>query len=116
MINCMKTIMNAQKQFSFVSKDAKLKGDEVVLKQKLNLVKSQEYRCVTLILREYEQSYKIKNDNYELCKEVIQKIELLEVKRKADIPNYFQSVYDSINIFYHQTIKYFLENDSYKYK
>jgi len=38
MINCMKTIMNAQKQFSFVSKDAKLKGDEVVLKQKLNLV------------------------------------------------------------------------------
>ncbi|ORY21235.1 hypothetical protein LY90DRAFT_516223 [Neocallimastix californiae] len=38
MINCMKTIMNAQKQFAFVSKEAKLKGDEVVLKQKLNLV------------------------------------------------------------------------------
>jgi len=34
----MKTIMNAQKQFAFVSKEAKLKGDEVVLKQKLNLV------------------------------------------------------------------------------
>jgi len=124
----MKTIMNAQKQFAFVSKEAKLKGDEVVLKQKLNLVSdlflsssskdidylylstmenfqewletfldkairdaedsiynyntvrtkmdittqmiahtkqklsteingSQEYRCVTLILREYEQYY-----------------------------------------------------------
>jgi len=34
----MKTIINAQKQFAFVSKEAKLKGDEVVLKQKLNLV------------------------------------------------------------------------------
>ena len=34
----MKTTMNIQKQYAFVSKDAKLKGDEVVLKQKLNLV------------------------------------------------------------------------------
>jgi len=33
----MKTTMNAQKQLVFVSKDAKLKGDEVLLKQKLNL-------------------------------------------------------------------------------
>jgi len=31
MINCMKTTMNKQKQFTIVSKDAKLKGDEVVL-------------------------------------------------------------------------------------
>jgi len=38
MINWMKITMNAQKQFAFVSKDAKLKGDKVVLKQKLNLV------------------------------------------------------------------------------
>jgi len=30
----MKTTMNEQKQFAFVSKDAKLKGDEVVLKKK----------------------------------------------------------------------------------
>ncbi|KAL6632348.1 hypothetical protein U3516DRAFT_870049 [Neocallimastix sp. 'constans'] len=30
MINCMKTTMNIQKQYAFVSKDAKLKGDEVV--------------------------------------------------------------------------------------
>ncbi|KAG4085000.1 hypothetical protein H8356DRAFT_1344951 [Neocallimastix lanati (nom. inval.)] len=145
MINCMKTIMNAQKQFAFVSKDAKLKGDEVVLKQKLNLrndslnstiknfhellktfldiairdaedsvynyntVRTEmdittqmiaqtkqklKYRRVTLILREYELSYKIKKDKYELL---------------CDIPNYLQSVYDSMNIFYHQTVKYFPE-------
>jgi len=31
MINCMKTTINEKKQFVFVSKDAKLKGDEVVL-------------------------------------------------------------------------------------
>ena len=30
--------MNVQKQFAFVSKDATLKVDEVVLNQKLNLV------------------------------------------------------------------------------
>jgi len=34
----MKTTMNVQKQFAFVSKDATLKVDEVVLNQKLNLV------------------------------------------------------------------------------
>jgi len=34
----MRTTMNAQKQFDFVSKVAKLKEDEVVLKQKINLV------------------------------------------------------------------------------
>jgi len=38
MTNFKNTTMNAQKQFAFVFKDAKLKGDEVVLKQKLNLV------------------------------------------------------------------------------
>ena len=48
-------------------------------KQKLSteINGSQEYRCVTLILREYEKYYKIKKDKYELlCEEVIQKIEL----------------------------------------
>ena len=35
-------------------------------------------------------------------------------KGKADIPNYFQYIYDSMNIFYHQTINYFPESDSYK--
>ncbi|KAG4083992.1 hypothetical protein H8356DRAFT_1299095 [Neocallimastix lanati (nom. inval.)] len=93
MINCMKTTMNEQKQFAFVSKDAKLKGDEI----------------------EHEQSYKIKKDKYELlCEEVIKNIELLEAKGKADIPNYLQSMYDSMNILYHQTINYFPESDSYK--
>ncbi|KAG4084998.1 hypothetical protein H8356DRAFT_1344949 [Neocallimastix lanati (nom. inval.)] len=121
MINCMKTM----------NEYAKLKGDEVVLKQKLNLrndslnsniaisdaedsvynyntVRTEmdittqmiaqtkqklKYRRVTLILRKHEQSYKIKKNKYELlCEEVIQKIELLEAKRKADIPNYLQSV------------------------
>jgi len=39
---------------------------------------SQEYRHVTLILREHEQFYKIKKDKYELlCEEIIQTIELL---------------------------------------
>ena len=71
----------------------------------------------TSILREHEQYYKIKNDKYELlCEEVIQKIELLEAKCKTDILNYLQSVYDSMIIFYHQTVKYFTESDSYKYK
>ncbi|KAG4095492.1 hypothetical protein H8356DRAFT_1354626 [Neocallimastix lanati (nom. inval.)] len=32
MINFMKTTMNIQKQYAFVSKDAKLKGDEVVIR------------------------------------------------------------------------------------
>jgi molecular chaperone GrpE (heat shock protein) len=183
MINGMKTTMNAQKQFAFVSKDAKLKGDEAILKQKLNLVSdslsssskdieclylpamenfhewlkifldkairdaedsvsnyntvrtemdtatdmiaqtkqrlsteingSQEYRRVTSILRGYEQTYKIKKAKYELlCEEVIQKIELLEAKRKADMPNYLQSVYDSMHIFYNQTVKNFPESGS----
>ncbi|KAG4095501.1 hypothetical protein H8356DRAFT_1427105 [Neocallimastix lanati (nom. inval.)] len=31
MINCMKTTINEQKQFAFVSKDAKLKGDKDIL-------------------------------------------------------------------------------------
>ncbi|KAG4084996.1 hypothetical protein H8356DRAFT_965309, partial [Neocallimastix lanati (nom. inval.)] len=76
-----------------------------------------KYRRVTSILREHEQSYNIKKDKYELlCKEVIQKFELLEAKRKDDISNYLQSVYDSMHIFYHQTVKYFPESDSYKYK
>ncbi|KAG4097270.1 hypothetical protein H8356DRAFT_1677388, partial [Neocallimastix lanati (nom. inval.)] len=75
---------------------------------------SQECRRATSILREHEQSYKIKKDKYELLCEVIKNIELLEAKGKADIPNYLQSMYDSMNIFYHQTINYFPENDSYK--
>ncbi|KAG4095500.1 hypothetical protein H8356DRAFT_1427104 [Neocallimastix lanati (nom. inval.)] len=51
-----------------------------------------------LILREHEQSYKIKKDKYELLS-----------KGKADILNYLQSMYDSMNIFYHQTINFFPE-------
>ncbi|KAG4097199.1 hypothetical protein H8356DRAFT_1425565 [Neocallimastix lanati (nom. inval.)] len=158
-------------QFAFVSKDAKLKGDKVVLKQKLNLVSdslssnskdieclyltalensinnkairhaegsvynyntvriemdittqmivqtkqklsneingSQEYRQVTLILREHEQFYKIKSYS---------KFELLETKCKDDISYYLQSVYDSMNIFYHQTVKYFPEKTKIHYK
>jgi len=31
MINCMKTTINEQKQFAFISKDAKLKGDKDIL-------------------------------------------------------------------------------------
>jgi len=57
-------------------------------------------------------NYKIK-DKYELlCEEANKNIELLEAK--ADIPNYLQSMYDSMNIFHHQTINYFPESDSYK--
>ncbi|ORY23105.1 hypothetical protein LY90DRAFT_515192 [Neocallimastix californiae] len=75
----------------------------------------QECRRATSILREHEQSYKIKKDKYELlCEEVIKNIELLEAKGKADIPNYLQFMYDSMNIFYHQSINYFPESDSYK--
>ncbi|KAL6632351.1 hypothetical protein U3516DRAFT_886274, partial [Neocallimastix sp. 'constans'] len=88
-------------------------------KQRLNteINDRQEYRPVTLILREHEQFYKIKKDKYELlCEEVIQKFELLEIKCKDDISNYLQSINDSMNIFYHQAIKYFPESDSYKYK
>jgi len=40
------------------------------------------------------------------------KFELLETKSKDDISYYLQSVYDSMNIFYHQTVKYFPESDS----
>ncbi|KAG4082004.1 hypothetical protein H8356DRAFT_1324164 [Neocallimastix lanati (nom. inval.)] len=144
-------------QFAFVSKDAKLKGDKVVLKQKLNLVSdslssnskdieykrhaegsvynyntvriemdittqmivqtkqklsneingSQEYRQVTLVLREHEQFYKIKSYS---------KFELLETKCKDDISYYLQSVYDSMNIFYNQTVKYFPEKTKIHYK
>ncbi|KAL6635591.1 hypothetical protein U3516DRAFT_734095 [Neocallimastix sp. 'constans'] len=72
-------------------------------------------RRATSILREHEQSYKIKKDKYELlCEEIIKNIELLEAKGKADILNYLQSMYDSMNIFYHQTINFFPESDSYK--
>ncbi|KAG4082931.1 hypothetical protein H8356DRAFT_1436760 [Neocallimastix lanati (nom. inval.)] len=60
-------------------------------------------RRATSILREHEQSYKIKKDKYELLS-----------KGKADILNYLQSMYDSMNIFYHQTINFFPESDSYK--
>ncbi|KAL6593662.1 hypothetical protein U3516DRAFT_916669, partial [Neocallimastix sp. 'constans'] len=59
-------------------------------KQRLSIEinSSQEYRHVTSILREHEQSYKIKKYKYKLlCEKAIQKIELLEAKRKADIPN-----------------------------
>ncbi|KAG4102887.1 hypothetical protein H8356DRAFT_1359073 [Neocallimastix lanati (nom. inval.)] len=128
MINCMKTTMNEQKQFFFVSKDAKFKVDEVksyidylylpAMENfhewlKIFLDKAIQCRRATSILREHEQSYKIKKDKYELlCEEVIKNIELLEAKGKADIPNYPQSMYDSMNIFYHQTINYFPESDS----
>ncbi|KAG4084004.1 hypothetical protein H8356DRAFT_1362435 [Neocallimastix lanati (nom. inval.)] len=79
------------------------------------LDKAIQCRRATSILREHEQSYKIKKDKYELlCEEVIKNIELLEAKGKADIPNYLQSMYDSMNIFYHQAINYFPESDSYK--
>ncbi|KAG4097285.1 hypothetical protein H8356DRAFT_941441 [Neocallimastix lanati (nom. inval.)] len=74
----------------------------------------QEGRRATSILREHEQSYKIKKVKYELFCEVIKNIELLEDKGKADIPNYLQSMYDSMIIFYYQTINYFPESDSYK--
>ncbi|KAL6632771.1 hypothetical protein U3516DRAFT_734701 [Neocallimastix sp. 'constans'] len=80
-----------------------------------NNVCIQECRRATSILREHEQSYKIKKDKYELfCEEIIKNIELLEAKGKADILNYLQSMYDSMNIFYHQSINYFPESDSYK--
>jgi len=60
-------------------------------------------------------NYKTKKDKYKLlCEEVIKNIELLEAKGKADIPNYLQFMYDSMNIFNHQTINYFPESDSYK--
>ncbi|KAL6590230.1 hypothetical protein U3516DRAFT_886438, partial [Neocallimastix sp. 'constans'] len=77
----------------------------VQTKQKLSneINGSQEYRQVTLILREHEQFYKIKSYS---------KFELLETKCKDDISYYLQSVYDSMNIFYHQTVKYFPESDS----
>ncbi|KAG4097228.1 hypothetical protein H8356DRAFT_1395105 [Neocallimastix lanati (nom. inval.)] len=83
------------------------------LSTEINSIK--ECRHATSILREHEQSYKIKKDKYELlCEEVIKNIELLEAKGKADIPNYLQFMYDSMNIFYHQSINYFPESDSYK--
>ena len=47
-------------------------------------------------------------------KKLFKKNELLKAKSNADIPNYLQSMYDSMNIFFHQTINYFPENDSYK--
>ncbi|KAG4095498.1 hypothetical protein H8356DRAFT_1427102 [Neocallimastix lanati (nom. inval.)] len=85
----------------------------IILSTEINGI--QECRRATSILREQEQFYKIKKDKYELlCEEVIKNIELLEAKGKADIPIYLQSMYDSMNIFYHQTINYFPESDSYK--
>ncbi|KAL6631405.1 hypothetical protein U3516DRAFT_737462 [Neocallimastix sp. 'constans'] len=132
MINCMKTTMNEQKRFAFdmklnlvsysfssSSKDIDylylpaMENFHELLKTFLD--KGIQCRRATSILREHEQSYKIKKDKYELLyEEVIKNIELLEAKGKADIPNYLQSMYGSMNIFYHQTINYFPESDSYK--
>ncbi|KAL6632503.1 hypothetical protein U3516DRAFT_735919 [Neocallimastix sp. 'constans'] len=77
---------------------------KILLSTEINGI--QECRRATSILREHKQFYKIKKDKYELLCE--------EKKGKADIPNYLQSMYDSMNIFYHQTINYFPESDSYK--
>jgi len=74
---------------------------------------SQEQRRLTLLLKEHEQTYKIKKARYDLLTEqVIQKVELLETKRKADMPNYIQSMYDSMRVFYDQSLKHFSESTS----
>ncbi|KAG4084547.1 hypothetical protein H8356DRAFT_966152 [Neocallimastix lanati (nom. inval.)] len=183
MISGMKTTMNAQQQFSIVSKDAKIKRDDNNLKKKLTLISdalssnskdieclylpamenfydwlktfldkaitdaeesvtkynnirtemdtiiqiidqtkekisaevagSQEQRRLSLLLKEHEQTYKIKKARYDLLTEqVIQKVELLETKRKADMPNYLQSMYDSMRIFHDQSLKHFSESTS----
>ena len=72
---------------------------------------SQEQRRLSLILKEHEQTYKIKKSRYDmLVEQVIQKVELLETKRKADMPNYIQSMYDSMRVFYDQSLKHFSES------
>jgi len=74
---------------------------------------SQEQRRLSLLLKEHEQTYKIKKARYDLLTEqVIQKVELLETKRKADMPNYLQSMYDSMRIFHDQSLKHFSESTS----
>jgi len=45
-------------------------------------------------------------------KKLFKKNELLKAKSNADIPNYLQLVYNSIHIYYHQSVKYFPESDS----
>jgi len=183
MINGMRTTMEAEQQFSLVSKEAKIKRDDTNLKKKLTLISdalssnskdveclylpamenfhdwlktflskaisdaessvntynnvrtemdtiiqimnqtkdkiaeevsgSQEQRRLTLLLKEHEQTYKIKKARYDLLTEqVIQKVELLETKRKADMPNYIQSMYDSMRVFYDQSLKHFSESNS----
>jgi len=72
---------------------------------------SQEQRRLSLLLKEHEQTYKIKKSRYDmLAEQVIQKVELLETKRKADMPNYIQSMYDSMRVFYDQSLKHFSES------
>jgi len=181
MINGMKTTMEAQQQFSVISKDAKIKRDDTNLKKKLSLISeslgsnskdieclylpamenfydwlktfldkaisdaeesvikynnvrtemdtisqiitqtkeriaeeiagSQEQRRLSLLLKEHEQTYKIKKSRYDLLSDqVIQKVELLETKRKADMPNYIQSMYDSMRVFFDQSLKHFSES------
>ncbi|ORX51024.1 hypothetical protein BCR36DRAFT_326004 [Piromyces finnis] len=74
---------------------------------------SQEQRRLSLLLKEHEQTYKIKKAKYDmLVEQVIQKVELLETKRKADMPNYIQSMYDSMRVFYNQSLKHFSESSS----
>jgi len=84
-------------------------------KQKIaeEIAGSQEQRRLSLLLKEHEQTYKIKKARYDLLSEqVIQKVELLETKRKADMPNYLQSMYDSMRVFYDQSLKHFSESTS----
>jgi len=183
MINGMRITMDAEKQFSIVAKEAKIKRDDANLKKKLSLISdslgsnskdieclylpamenfydwlktfldkaigdaeesvtkynnvrtemdtiiqiinqtkeriseeiagSQEQRRLSLLLKEHEQTYKIKKARYDmLTEQVIQKVELLETKRKADMPNYIQSMYDSMRVFYDQSLKHFSESTS----
>jgi len=183
MINGMRITMDAEKQFSIVAKEAKIKRDDANLKKKLTLISdslgsnskdieclylpamenfydwlktfldkaigdaeesvtkynnvrtemdtiiqiinqtkeriseeiagSQEQRRLSLLLKEHEQTYKIKKARYDmLTEQVIQKVELLETKRKADMPNYIQSMYDSMRVFYDQSLKHFSESTS----
>ncbi|ORX86821.1 hypothetical protein BCR32DRAFT_264712 [Anaeromyces robustus] len=74
---------------------------------------SQEQRRLSLLLKEHEQTYKSKKARYDLLSEqVIQKVELLETKRKADMPNYLQSMYDSMRVFYSQSLNHFPESSA----
>ncbi|KAG4084992.1 hypothetical protein H8356DRAFT_1088329 [Neocallimastix lanati (nom. inval.)] len=60
MINCMKTTMNEQKRFAFVSKDAKSKGDKVVFKKKKK--KKKKKKWINLV--SYSLSSSSKDINY----------------------------------------------------